>query len=145
MTPWTVVHQALLSLGFSRQEYWSGLPYPPPGDLPDPGIKPMLFCPHALAGGSFTTSTSWEAPRFALVFGNLKGDLFPFYYLYCLAEGLSREKALVSALQPPSLNPGMLLSCVHHRQHSGDRFGCYFLTRVHLQTLAAVRQPQVYT
>ena len=39
-TPWTVVHQAPLSLGFSRQEYWSGLPFPFPGDLPDPGIKP---------------------------------------------------------------------------------------------------------
>ena len=39
MTLWTVVHQAPLSMGFSRQEYWSGLPCPPPGDLPDPGIK----------------------------------------------------------------------------------------------------------
>jgi len=39
-TPWTVAHQALPSMGFSRQEYWSGLPFPSPGDLPDPGIKP---------------------------------------------------------------------------------------------------------
>ena len=39
-TPWTVVHQAPLSMGFSRQEYWSGLPFPSPGDLPNPGIKP---------------------------------------------------------------------------------------------------------
>ena len=39
-TPWTVAHQASLSMGFSRQEYWSGLPFPSPGDLPDPGIKP---------------------------------------------------------------------------------------------------------
>ena len=38
---WTVAHQAPLSMGFSRQEYWSGLPCPPPGDLPDPGIKPI--------------------------------------------------------------------------------------------------------
>ena len=38
-TPWTVVHQAPLSMGFSRQEYWSGLPFPSPGDLPNPGIK----------------------------------------------------------------------------------------------------------
>ena len=38
-TPWTVVHKAPLSLGFSRQEYWSGLPFPSPGDLPDPGIE----------------------------------------------------------------------------------------------------------
>ena len=39
-TPWTVAHQARLSMGFSRQEYWSGLPFPYPGDLPNPGIKP---------------------------------------------------------------------------------------------------------
>ena len=38
-TPWTVAHQAPLSMGFSRQEYWGGLPFPSPGDLPDPGIK----------------------------------------------------------------------------------------------------------
>ena len=38
-TPWTVAHQAPLSLGFSRQEYWSGLPFPSPGNLPDPGIE----------------------------------------------------------------------------------------------------------
>ena len=40
-TPWTVAHQATLSMGFSRQEYWSGLPFPSPGDLPKPGIEPM--------------------------------------------------------------------------------------------------------
>ena len=41
-TLWTVAHQAPLSMGFSRQEYWSGLPFPSPGDLPDPGIKPAF-------------------------------------------------------------------------------------------------------
>ena len=40
MTPWTIVYQAPLSMGFSRQQYWSGLPFPSPGDRPDPGIKP---------------------------------------------------------------------------------------------------------
>ena len=40
-TPWTVAHQAPLSMGFSRQEYWSGLPFHSPGDLPDPGIEPL--------------------------------------------------------------------------------------------------------
>ena len=40
VTPWTVAYQALPSMGFSRQEYWSGLPFPCPGDLPNPGIKP---------------------------------------------------------------------------------------------------------
>ena len=52
VTPWTVAHQAPLSLGFPRQEYWSGLPLPSPGDLPDPGIEPKS--PALLAGGFFT-------------------------------------------------------------------------------------------
>ena len=52
VTPWAVVHQAPLSMGFSRQEYWSGLPLPPPGDLPDPGTETTS---PALAGGFFTT------------------------------------------------------------------------------------------
>ena len=51
-----------LSMGFSRQEYWSGLPYPPPGDVPDPGIKLTSFISPLLASGFFTTSTTWEAP-----------------------------------------------------------------------------------
>ena len=41
VTPWTVAHKVPLSMGFSRQDYWSGLPFPSPGDLPDPGIEPM--------------------------------------------------------------------------------------------------------
>ena len=41
VTPWAVAHQAPLSMGFPRQKYWSGLPFPSPGDLPDPGIKPV--------------------------------------------------------------------------------------------------------
>ena len=56
--PIDVAQQAPLSLGFSRQEYWSGLPCPPPGDLPDPGIEPKSLTFPALAGGSFTTSTT---------------------------------------------------------------------------------------
>ena len=42
VTLWSVAHQAPLSMGFSRQEHWSGLPCPPPGDLPDPGVKPLF-------------------------------------------------------------------------------------------------------
>ena len=57
----TGAHRAPLSKEFSRQEYWSGLPCPPPGDLPDPGIKPVSLTSLALAGRFFTTSTTWEA------------------------------------------------------------------------------------
>ena len=60
VTLWTVAHQAPLSMGFSRQEYWSGLPWPPPGDLPDPGTEPVSLTSPALAGGFFTTSATWE-------------------------------------------------------------------------------------
>ena len=50
-TLWTVAHQAPLAMGFSRQEYWSGLPCPPSGDLPDPGIEPASLMSSTLAGG----------------------------------------------------------------------------------------------
>ena len=60
-TPWTVAHQAPLSMGFSRREYWSGLPFPSPGDLPYSGIEPKSLTSPALAGGFFTPSASWEA------------------------------------------------------------------------------------
>ena len=53
-TPWTVAQQAPLSKGFSRQGYWSALPCPSPGDLPDPGVNPMSFTSPVLAGGFFT-------------------------------------------------------------------------------------------
>ena len=61
VTLWTVAYQVPLSMGFSRQEYWSGLPCPPPGDLPDTGIKSISLKSHALAGGFFTTNAAWEA------------------------------------------------------------------------------------
>ena len=60
-TPWIVAHQAPLSRGFPRQENWSGLPFPPPGDLPNPGIERISLMSPALAGGFFTTSATWEA------------------------------------------------------------------------------------
>ena len=59
-TLWTVACQAPLSMEFFRQEYWSGLPFPPPGDLPDPGIEPGSLTSPALAGRSFTTLDAWE-------------------------------------------------------------------------------------
>ena len=56
--PWTVAHQAPLSMGCARQEYWSGLPFPPPGDLPNPGIELMFSAAPALARGFFTAEPS---------------------------------------------------------------------------------------
>ena len=53
-------------MGFSRQEFWSGLPFPPPGDLPDPGIEPTSLMSPALTGRFFTSSATWEALAAAL-------------------------------------------------------------------------------
>ena len=61
ITPWAVAHQAPRSMGFCRQEYWSGLPFPTPGDLLNPGVKPESLSSPALAGGLFTTSTTWKS------------------------------------------------------------------------------------
>ena len=58
MTLWTVALQASLSVEYSRQEYWSGLPFPPPENLPDPEIEPIHLEFPALAGGFFTTVLS---------------------------------------------------------------------------------------
>ena len=64
---WTVAHLASLAMGFSRQEYWSGLPCPPQGDLPNPGNEFMSLMSPALAGGFFTTSVTWEATSDAII------------------------------------------------------------------------------
>ena len=60
VTLWTVAQQVFRSMGFSRQEHWSGLLCPPPGDLPDPGMEAASLASPALAGGFFTTCTTWE-------------------------------------------------------------------------------------
>ena len=65
-TAWTVAHQAPLSMGFPRQEYWSGLPFPSPKDLPDQGIKLISPVSHAL-GGRFFTTESLGKPQSSLI------------------------------------------------------------------------------
>ena len=59
VSPWTVTSQTPVSVGVSRQECWSGLPFPPPGDLPDSGTEPVSLLSSALAAGFFTSSTTW--------------------------------------------------------------------------------------
>ena len=56
--PWAVAYQASLPMDCFMQEYWTGVPFLPPGDLPNPGIKPMFLASPALAGGFFTTSVT---------------------------------------------------------------------------------------
>ena len=70
VTLWIVACQTPLSMGFSRQEYWSELPHPPPGDLLDPGIEPASVVSPALAGGFFTTRNTFQ--------------IYPWLSLFCL-------------------------------------------------------------
>ena len=115
VTLWTVARQAPLSMGFSRQEYWSGLPCPPPGDLPCPGIEPESIMPPALAGGFFTTSATWEAHVSPSVVSTL---LWPHgLYLARLLypwdspdknTDLGRHSLLQRIFLTQRLNPGLL-------------------------------------
>ena len=61
VTPWTVAHLALPFTGFPRRKYWTGLPFPSPGDLPDPGIKLTSTGSPAMAGRFFYYCANWEA------------------------------------------------------------------------------------
>ena len=71
MIPQTVASQAPLSMGFSQQEYWNGLPFPPLGNLPNPGLKPQPQVSSALAGGFFTTEPAGKPIR---GMGRVKGE-----------------------------------------------------------------------
>ena len=80
VTPWTVAHQAPLSMRFPRQEYWSGLPCPTRGDLPNPGIEPTSPEAPVLAGRFLTTEPSKEAPSFWIVgFYKISGNRISKY------------------------------------------------------------------
>ena len=75
-TLWTVASQAPLYMGFSRQGYWSGLPFPSPRDLLNPGVELTAIMSLALAGGFFTTGANWEAPVPLIV---LNKDILSMY------------------------------------------------------------------
>ena len=95
VTPWTVVRHAALKSpwGFSRQEYWSGFPCPPPGDLPNPGIDPVSLKSPALAGRFFTISVTWETLCFPLEHHNLQ-----------LETMLEEKRQWQKSLLPPHLH-----------------------------------------
>ena len=84
VTPRTVAPQAPLPMGFSRQESWSGLPFPSPGDLPDPGIKPTSPKSPSLAGNYWATWESQNAPtkRHRLVEWIQKHDFYTYIHIY---------------------------------------------------------------
>ena len=84
VTPWTVAHQAPLSIGFSRQEYWSGWLCPPPGDLPNPEIKFSSLTSPALEDGFLTTSHHLRSPDMDIICPYLYPYLYVSAYLYLL-------------------------------------------------------------
>ena len=116
VTPWTVAHQAPLSMGFSRQEYWSGLPCPPSEDLPDPGIEPASLQSPALAGRFFTICATWEAPSQVLIVANraiaaLNISIFIKHSMLCYAKSLQSCPTLCNPIDsspPGSPVPGIL-------------------------------------
>ena len=93
-TPWTIAHQVPLSIEFSRQEYCSGLPFPPAGDLPNPGIKPTSPVSPALAGGSHGMRDLNSLPEYQTLASALEGRVLTtgppgksqFHYLKCYGE-----------------------------------------------------------
>ena len=93
-TPWTIARQAPMSMEFSRQEYWSGLPFPTPGDLPNLGINPTSLSSSVLAGWFFISCTTLEAPscidtESTLFIFLVQGHLFCFSQWYFLKIYLS--------------------------------------------------------
>ena len=89
VTLWTVACQAPLSMGFSRQDYWSGLPFLPAGDLPHAGIKPHLLHLFALAGRFFTTETPWKSEG-----SRLQDFLKPVSRRQCFQRNMSKAEKL---------------------------------------------------
>ena len=89
VTLWTVACQALLSMGFPRQEYWSVLPFPPPGDLPDPGMEPTS---PALAVWFFTTEPPGQRGLYFLFLPHPKGSIFFFlsFFFVCVCVTISK-------------------------------------------------------
>ena len=94
--------QAPLSMGFSGQGYWSGLPFPPPEDLPDPRMEPVSLTSPALAGGSFTTGAPWEAPYSRQTVWKLLWVFqAPFWELYA-HQHILRVGVKLDSLGPPT-------------------------------------------
>ena len=89
VTPRTVTHQAPLSMEFSRQEYWSGLPFPPPGDLPKSGIKPPSLVSPVLASRFFTTAPHGK-PKYDISHKLLQ---LPFMSEWCFLGGASGKES----------------------------------------------------
>ena len=124
VTLWTVAHQTLQSMGFSRQEYWSWLSCPPPGDPPNPGTEHLSFMSPALAGWIFTTSTSWEA-RNNVYWGSTTCQALPFFLNY-----IPKWKTGITDTQTQRHTHAQL--AITETSHSCFQFRCHPLSLVRL-------------
>ena len=106
--PWTVAHQAPLSMRFPRQGYWCGLPFPSPGDLPNPGIEPMS---PPLAGGFFTTEplgkANFSSARSLIVSSQILITWLSFFFFFFFTCTATATAAAAKSLQscPTLCNP----------------------------------------
>ena len=87
-TPWTAAHQAPPSMGFSRQEYWSGVPFPSPGDLPNPGIEPGSHCRQMLYHLSHLCPVLIATRGIVCLCCGNAGSLVAAYELFTVADGI---------------------------------------------------------
>ena len=125
-TAWTIALQGPLSMGFSRQEHWSGLPCPPLEDLPDPRVEPASLASRALATRFFTTRTTWEGPQLEVLTASSRGFAFSSPQTFLLPLKLSHCSSTsprVNHLQTwESLLIPWIVSCMTHchslQQHS---------------------------
>ena len=110
MAPWIVAHQAPLSMEFSRQEYWSGLPLPTSRDLPDPGVEPVSLVSPSLAGRFLTTSATWVRYIF-FIYTLLTQAIYTFKIkqihsiVKILLKHLSHASWIVTWIQRPIVPP----------------------------------------
>ena len=81
LNPWTVAHHVPLSAGLSRQEYWSGLPFPSPGDLPDPGIKPPLASPALQSASWLLSHLGSPSPMITYLKTTILSSVWKKYYV----------------------------------------------------------------
>ena len=126
-TPWTVARQAPLSMGFPRQEYWSGSPFLPPEDLPDSGIEPTSLASPALAGGFFTAWATWEA--LVCAEGRRKGNTQR-------REGAPRPQPLHLKAAMTAGVPSLSFSevtCYHLPPHRGTSPSCILVRKKKFQ------------
>ena len=110
VTSRTIAHQALLAMGFSKQEYWNGLPCPPPGDLPISGIKPASIVSPALTGGFFSLWATWETFPFDSMLNTSCIWCLPLQHSSSSSSFLHTRKKVVEPTNPQTKLLGYYIS-----------------------------------